>query len=1072
MATTPPDVLQQARQGDPSAIAALINRHLEPKGISAQVTQQGSALQVVLESDQVPNQGDLVAYVNKGISGLGLSSVQLLSISGKQSGSGNWAWTEDIPLNSDVQPTAAVLTPGNADLEEAGLDGLDLDLGLGPGTADELDLDALDEFSLDLGDTSGTESFDLDLGDASGTESFDLDLGDASGTESFDLDLRDDGELDLDLGESTTDTNLDFGLDSPETSGLDTLDFDLAEAADDPLGFDLSDSADLGTMDFNGEASSLDFDLGQELDQDLNALNAPSDDLDLDFGETEPEAIAPDLGPDIDADSPSDQVDLDLSEAEESLDFDLDAATDDLGAGTNSLDLDLDFDGSSLGASDSADALQVEEPSEASDDLDFELDDFSPEPDASLDLDLGETPEASNDFDFELDDFSPEPTNEPLDLAETLEASDDLDFELDDFSPEPADAPLDFGEAPDDSGWDEESIEPQGADQTDLDVISLGGAVDPAFQTSDEASALEPNLSSDDDEIWGTEAAAAAIQDVSGEAEDSDVLSLAENDDLSATSADLDIDLSVFESAPSDMSGFEGGDVEGGDVEAFTIGHEVLELEEDEDADLASLSGELDMDELDMGELDNVESPPAISGDVDEDSANTTMPFVGEDASEIEATDISDSQGAAPWLADLDADLESPAVMGDTFEPDLALGDEEEFDSNPSVEFDPNLILDVEDDLEDAAVLAPEPDADLAAEPDSAMAADPDIFEAASEYQDDPNAHANTFDGIDTLELEGESMATWGAMGGAAARSPESLPDSLDEVDEFGDTAPWSGSEVTPEPFGNEQFDDDLGLDDDATVGQFDPEAFDSVAFEEGRFDPGGFQDPDFDTPAGDTFEDNSFDDSRFDSVGSLDSVEANGFLPENQSAAMAEDHPDAADDFINEFGPDPSTHVMLPPDQDPGTSNRQGPALWMKLLLGLGVGAIALILLGILLNSLLGRVRQPDPVTGPAIEAPDTAAPPPAAEPGEPAPPAAEEPGAVDDANAFREAVNAAQNAANLAQNANTPADWQVVADSWARAIELMEQVPETDPNYEVAQDRAVAYQPNLAYARQNAQQ
>jgi pilus assembly protein FimV len=71
-----------------------------------------------------------------------------------------------------------------------------------------------------------------------------------------------------------------------------------------------------------------------------------------------------------------------------------------------------------------------------------------------------------------------------------------------------------------------------------------------------------------------------------------------------------------------------------------------------------------------------------------------------------------------------------------------------------------------------------------------------------------------------------------------------------------------------------------------------------------------------------------------------------------------------------------------------------------------------------------------------------------------------------------FREAVNAAQNAANLAQTASTPAEWQAVADSWEEAIALMKQVPESDPNYATAQQKAIDYQPNLDYAQQNAQQ
>ncbi|HSM81951.1 MAG TPA: hypothetical protein VLS96_09700, partial [Nodosilinea sp.] len=90
---------------------------------------------------------------------------------------------------------------------------------------------------------------------------------------------------------------------------------------------------------------------------------------------------------------------------------------------------------------------------------------------------------------------------------------------------------------------------------------------------------------------------------------------------------------------------------------------------------------------------------------------------------------------------------------------------------------------------------------------------------------------------------------------------------------------------------------------------------------------------------------------------------------------------------------------------------------------------------------------------------------------PDAPPPAVPTDPGAVAEADLFRQAVNAAQNAANQAQTATTSAEWQNVADTWAVAIDLMQRVPESDPNYAVAQQKAVDYQPNQAYAQQNAE-
>lgn len=49
------NILELAKQGDPKAIAALINRQLQPKGITAKVALKDNCLQTMLESAQVPD---------------------------------------------------------------------------------------------------------------------------------------------------------------------------------------------------------------------------------------------------------------------------------------------------------------------------------------------------------------------------------------------------------------------------------------------------------------------------------------------------------------------------------------------------------------------------------------------------------------------------------------------------------------------------------------------------------------------------------------------------------------------------------------------------------------------------------------------------------------------------------------------------------------------------------------------------------------------------------------------------------------------------------------------------------
>ncbi|MGB3238312.1 MAG: hypothetical protein WBB29_08450 [Geitlerinemataceae cyanobacterium] len=70
-----------------------------------------------------------------------------------------------------------------------------------------------------------------------------------------------------------------------------------------------------------------------------------------------------------------------------------------------------------------------------------------------------------------------------------------------------------------------------------------------------------------------------------------------------------------------------------------------------------------------------------------------------------------------------------------------------------------------------------------------------------------------------------------------------------------------------------------------------------------------------------------------------------------------------------------------------------------------------------------------------------------------------------------FPEAVRKATSASQMAQAASTPEEWGEVAKDWQAAIEFMQAVPESNPNYSVAQDRIPVYQKNLEYAQQLAQ-
>lgn len=68
-----------------------------------------------------------------------------------------------------------------------------------------------------------------------------------------------------------------------------------------------------------------------------------------------------------------------------------------------------------------------------------------------------------------------------------------------------------------------------------------------------------------------------------------------------------------------------------------------------------------------------------------------------------------------------------------------------------------------------------------------------------------------------------------------------------------------------------------------------------------------------------------------------------------------------------------------------------------------------------------------------------------------------------------FQAAVNQAIIAAELTQSAQSPLEWQQVANHWQSALELMIAVPPSHSQYAVAQDRMSQYQKNLDYADKN---
>jgi hypothetical protein len=103
MTTNPSNLLSSAKQGNPKAIAVLISRSLQSKGITAKAAIRSDCLQIMLESAQVPEQQALVPFVQRGISRLNIESFKTLKVFGKQRGADLPAWTEEVQLQNSVK---------------------------------------------------------------------------------------------------------------------------------------------------------------------------------------------------------------------------------------------------------------------------------------------------------------------------------------------------------------------------------------------------------------------------------------------------------------------------------------------------------------------------------------------------------------------------------------------------------------------------------------------------------------------------------------------------------------------------------------------------------------------------------------------------------------------------------------------------------------------------------------------------------------------------------------------------------------------------------------------------------
>jgi hypothetical protein len=113
-------IMDLAKQGDPHAIASLINRSLASKGIHAEAELEAECLKISLQASQIPNQKAVVTIIHRGMVVLQVKQIKRVKILTYRSDNHYLAWQDEIYFGNNDEPAQPIATPqiakGNSDL--------------------------------------------------------------------------------------------------------------------------------------------------------------------------------------------------------------------------------------------------------------------------------------------------------------------------------------------------------------------------------------------------------------------------------------------------------------------------------------------------------------------------------------------------------------------------------------------------------------------------------------------------------------------------------------------------------------------------------------------------------------------------------------------------------------------------------------------------------------------------------------------------------------------------------------------------------------------------------------------
>lgn len=111
MQMTVQNVLVQAQQGDPDAIATLINQVISKKGLTVTAKSKGNCLHVVITGDLLPDRDSCIRFIHDGMMRLHAKPIESVRLYGKRSDQKWPSWTELLELRQPVQTVASPTLP-------------------------------------------------------------------------------------------------------------------------------------------------------------------------------------------------------------------------------------------------------------------------------------------------------------------------------------------------------------------------------------------------------------------------------------------------------------------------------------------------------------------------------------------------------------------------------------------------------------------------------------------------------------------------------------------------------------------------------------------------------------------------------------------------------------------------------------------------------------------------------------------------------------------------------------------------------------------------------------------------